>query len=279
MFLVSAFAKAWDAEAFADMLLLYGPRWFSVGAPLVIFIEAVLGMSLLLRVAPRRTSVLADVFLVTVSAIFAYGWLAKGIEDCGCFGLLSRLYTGKPWMTFARNAVFILLSVPGLMDDTVTRKPSKAKWAAAMIVAAAACFICGLAMRQSFELPRWTSVKTDSREQTLEKLKGVYPLDADSTYFVYLFSFSCIHCQDSYANVEQYRQIHAVDKVVGIAIEDETARERFYRIYQPQIDIRTISHDQMAHITGSLPVGLIIRSDSIIHAEAGAIIAPGILVK
>ena len=42
MFLLSAFAKAWDAEAFADMLLLYGQPWFSIGAPLVICVEAVL---------------------------------------------------------------------------------------------------------------------------------------------------------------------------------------------------------------------------------------------
>ena len=89
MFLVSAFAKAWDGESFADMLLQYGPSWFSIGAPIVIATEAILGMLLLLRVSPRRCAYAADVFLITVSAIFAYGVLAKGIEDCGCFGALS----------------------------------------------------------------------------------------------------------------------------------------------------------------------------------------------
>ena len=92
MFLFSAFAKAWDAEAFADMLLLYGPQWFSIGAPILIMVEAVLGMTLVMRVQTRWTAIAADFFLVIVSAIFAYGVLTKGIQDCGCFGIFSKIF-------------------------------------------------------------------------------------------------------------------------------------------------------------------------------------------
>lgn len=280
VFLVSAFAKAWDAEAFADMLLLYGPKWFSVGAPLIIGVEAVMGMFLLLRISPRRMAVLADCFLVIVSGIFAYGVLTKGITDCGCFGALSKLYTGKPWTTFARNAVLLLVSIPALKYRTDTKPASLWQVIATMCVTAAACFICGLAMRPTFELPRWrTAVKTDSRTETLNKLNALYPFDSDSTYFVYLFSFSCIHCQNYYANVEQYQKMHVADKVIGIAVEDEQAQERFYRVYQPEIEIRTISHRQMADITGSLPVGYFIRENAIQYTQSGSVFAPGILMQ
>ena len=37
LFLVSAFAKAWEADVFATMLLQYGPQWFGVWAPIIIF--------------------------------------------------------------------------------------------------------------------------------------------------------------------------------------------------------------------------------------------------
>ena len=106
IFLFSAFAKAWDAEAFADMLLLYGPQWFSIGAPIIIMIEAVLGMALVMRFKTRWSAIAADCFLVVVSAIFAYGVLAKGIQDCGCFGIFSKMFTGKPWVTFVRNLLW-----------------------------------------------------------------------------------------------------------------------------------------------------------------------------
>ena len=279
MFLVSAFAKAWDAEAFADMLLQYGQPWFGIGAPIIIAVEAVLGMTLLMRVAPRWTAIAADAFLVTVSAIFAYGLLAKGITDCGCFGALSKLYTGKPWMTFTRNALFGLISVPAIMDGSQNNKNLWPKICATLLVTAVACFICGLSMRKSYQLPNWSTVKTDSREQTMEKLMKVYPFNADSTYFVYLFSFSCAHCQNSFANVEQYQRLQLVDKVLGIAIDDEEAKERFFRVYRPEIEIITIENDTMANITGSLPIGLFIRGDSIKHTEVASITSPGIFVK
>ena len=92
LFLVSAFAKAWDANSFAVMLTQYGPEWFSIGAPIIIAIESLLGTALLLRVKPRWSAVAADAFLVVVSLIFAYGVVVKGIQDCGCFGALSRWF-------------------------------------------------------------------------------------------------------------------------------------------------------------------------------------------
>lgn len=280
MFLVSAFAKAWDGEAFADMLLLYGPQWFSIGAPVIIMIEAVLGMFLLLRVHPRITVMAADTFLIVVSLIFAYGTLALGIEDCGCFGALSHLYTGKPWMTFARNGVFLLISVPAWIYSAKDNENHQlTKLIATLIAASAACFICGLAMHRTFDLPDISSTKFDTRNQTMEKLCNIYPFSSDSTYVVYLFSFSCAHCQNSFANVQQFEQFHVVDKVMGIAIDDAEAHERFYRIYQPQISILTIPHDTMTQITGQLPEVLLIRDKRIQSIESGSVTSPGIFLE
>ena len=134
-------------------------------------------------------------------------------------------------------------------------------------------------MRASFELPKWSHAKTENRTKTMEKLQALYPFEGDSVYIVYLFSFSCAHCQNSFANVQQYQQFKAADKVLGIAIEDEEAQARFERIYQPQIEIRTIPQNEMASITGQLPVCLLIRGDSIRHVETGFVTSPGIFLK
>lgn len=278
LFLVSAFAKAWDAEVFAQMLLLYGSPNLGVVAPVIIMIEALLGTALLLRIHPRWAALAADCFLVLVSLIFAYGVLFRGITDCGCFGALSRLYTGRPWVTFVRNAVFLVISIPALREWTNVRHTPWWKIGIAVIISSMACFASGLSMRQSFELPNLHATRRANWDETMDKLNAVYPFSKDSTYFVYLFSFSCAYCQNGFANVEQYQRLHIADKVVGIAIEDAEARERFYRIYQPQIAIQTIPNDSMAHITGTLPVALFISGGKIQKAESGGVTSPGIFL-
>ena len=279
IFLVSAFAKAWDGEAFADMLLRYGPRWFSIGAPVIILIETVLGMMLILRLKVRWCAWASDLFLIFVSAVFAYGWLAKGITECGCFGALSSLYESKPYITFVRNAVMLCISVPLLSHYERKESSVWLKMCAVVTIAALTCFLCGLSMRKSFVLPKWSAVRSQSGVGAIEKLQTVYPFSADSTYFVYLFSFTCPHCQNSIANVQQYQQFNVVDKVIGIAVENEEAQERFYRIYQPQIEIITIPKDTMKSITNHLPIGLILKENKIQKAEGGFINSPGLNIK
>lgn len=279
IFLFSAFAKAWDAEAFADMLLQYGPQWFSIGAPIIIMAEAILGMALVLRAKTRWSAICADCFLVIVSAIFAYGVLAKGIQDCGCFGVFSKLFTGKPWVTFVRNALFVAISIPAILDSNRKVRYVYPKVCLTIVVAAMACFVCGLSMRKSYKLPKISQVRSNNRSKVMEKLNEIYSFNSDSTYVVYLFSFTCPHCQNSFANVQQFQQFNVADKVIGIAVEDQEAQERFYRIYKPEIDIITIPKEQMELITNQLPIGMSIRENSIKKAEVGFITSPGLFLK
>ena len=279
IFLFSAFAKAWDAEAFADMLLQYGPQWFSIGAPIIIMAESVLGMALVLQIKTRWSAILADCFLVIVSAIFAYGVLAKGIQDCGCFGVFSKLFTGKPWVTFVRNALFVAISIPAILDSNRKVRYVYPKVCLTIVVAAMACFVCGLSMRKSYKLPKISQVRSNNRSKVMEKLNEIYSFNSDSTYVVYLFSFTCPHCQNSFANVQQFQQFNVADKVIGIAVEDQEAQERFYRIYKPEIDIITIPKEQMEQITNQLPIGMSIRENLIKKAEVGFITSPGLFLK
>lgn len=279
MFLFSAFAKAWDAETFADMLLQYGPQWFSIGAPVIIMAESVLGMALVLHIKTRWSAICADCFLVIVSAIFAYGVLAKGIQDCGCFGVFSKLFTGKPWVTFVRNALFVAISIPAILDSNRKVRYIYPKVCLTIVVAAMACFVCGLSMRKSYKLPKISQVRSNNRSKVMEKLNEIYSFNSDSTYVVYLFSFTCPHCQNSFANVQQFQQFNVADKVIGIAVEDQEAQERFYRIYKPEIDIITIPKEQMELITNQLPVGMSIKENSIKNAEVGFITSPGLFLE
>ena len=279
MFLISALAKAWDADMFAFTLRQYGFPWFGVIAAVVIACEAVLGMCLLLQIRPKWSAIAADVFLVVVSAVFAYGVLAKGIEDCGCFGVLDSYHNAKPWVSFVRNAVFMVLTVPILMADQRVEKHLTGKLIAMVQILAIVCFISGLAMNRSFSLPRLGTEEGMNETEMMEKLQAEYPFSSDSTYVVYLFSFDCPHCQNFYANVEQYQQFGIVDKVIGIAVEHEEAQARFERIYQPKIEILMIPKSRMSAITPILPVAVHIAEGAIQEIEGGMIASPGIFME
>ena len=279
VFLLSSVVKAWDAESFADTLLQYGPHWMGVGAPVVIVIEAILGMMLLLRVRVRDCAIGSCVFLVSVSAVFAYGVLAKGITDCGCFGQLFPWMNGKPYLVFLRNTLLVGISIPAWFRLSGKECLEWPKMIVILLVTAAIAFISGLSMHRSYRLPKWSSVRTDSRSETMRKLQSVCPLSADSSYYVYLFSFTCPHCLNSFANVQQYGRLHVVDRVVYIAVSDEDAQARFERIYQPEDSIITISKQEMAQITGQLPVGLLIKGNTIERSEVSFILSPGIFME
>ncbi len=279
IFLFSALTKAWDAETFADMLLQYGPQWFSIGAPIIICIEVILAMALLLRIHPIQSAFCTDCFLIIVSIIFAYGVLEKEIENCGCFGIYSNLFTNKPWVTFTRNILLLTISIPIFLHKNSSEKFVWQKGLITIFITAAACFICGLSMKKSYTLPKISHSKIEKKTKTLEKLNEIYTFDSNTSYIVYLFSFSCQHCQNSFANVQQFQQFNTVDKVIGIAIEDSIAMERFYRIYKPEIEIITITKDKMWNITNQLPIGIFIKNNSIIKTEIGSITSPGLFIK
>lgn len=279
MFLVSAFLKAWDADTFATMLHEYGPSWFGVVAPMVIACEAVLGLCLLLQIRLKWTALAADIFLIIVSAGFAYGVLAKGIEDCGCFGAIGRYHSAKPWVSFVRNAVFMLLTVPIFLAEKKEEKHLTRKLIVMVPVLAIVGFISGLAMKKSFSLPRFGTEEGMNETEMMAKLQAEYPFSSDSTYVVYLFSFTCPHCQNYYANVEQYQRFGLADKVLGFAVEDEEAQARFERIYQPQIEIITIPKSRMSAITPILPIAVYIGNGTIQDIEEGVVFSPGVFME
>ena len=278
LFLVSAFAKAWDADTFAVTLREYGLHWFGVWAPMIIAVEAVLGLCLLMQIRLKWTALAADIFLVIVSAGFAYGVLAKGIEDCGCFGALDRYHSAKPWVSFVRNAVFMLLTVPIFLAEKKEEKGLTRKLIVMVPVLAIIGFVSGLAMKKSFSLPRFGTEEGMNETEMMAKLQAEYPFSSDSTYVVYLFSFTCPHCQNYYANVEQYQRFGLADKVLGLAVEDEEAQARFERIYQPQIEIITIPKNRMSAITPILPIAVYIGNDTIRDIEEGVVFSPGVFM-
>lgn len=276
VFLVSGFAKAWSAGDFADTVLQYGPAWFSVFAPLIILSELVLGTMLMCNLYTQWVSLMSAIFLIVVSLIYAYGILFLGITDCGCFGSIDILRT-KPWVTYCRNSVLIILSLTLWRYNTSKVIHPLRKLVLVFAVTIVGCFLTGMTLGTSYTLPKihLTHFKPISTHDF--GMDDIVSFSSDSVYAVYLFSFTCPHCQNAFANVEQYQTMHVVDKVLGIAIADSVAQEVFDQLYHPVIDIITIPSEQMSSLTHSLPMLMLIENDTIRNAVEESVSSPGIL--
>ena len=275
IFLLSGLLKATNTAAFADLMSQYGATWLGLGAPLIILAEIIIGLLLVFGFFPKYTAVAASAFLLIVSGVYLYGIYAKGITDCGCFGPLTWL-NSKPWITFLRNAVLLGLLVPSVLTSDATRQASTSTITFMAVIATIVMFMCGFSMHGARCLQKQHIFQAKAlAESPLAEYVTVHP---DSTYLVFAFSYSCPYCQNSIGNVNQYVPMGMADRVIGLAVEDSVARERFERLFETDFEIREISAMQMYRLSNTMPTTFFIRHDSIVSQYSGMVVSPALLL-
>ena len=275
VFLLSGLLKSIDTAAFADLMSQYGASWFGYAAPLIILIEVLLGIILVFGYYPNHITWASISFLFVVSLIYLYGVSARGITDCGCFGPLTWL-NSKPWLTFTRNGVLLAMLFPSLFVSGQTSRPTFSSVVFMAVIAIVVMFMCGFSMH---------GAKCLHKEQHYQPVALTdSPLSAhvtcpyDSTCLVFAFSYGCPYCQNSIGNVNQYLPMGVADKVIGLAVEDTIARNRFKRIFETNFEIREISALQMYSLSRTLPKTFFIRHDSIIMQYTGMVVSPALMI-
>lgn len=273
VFLLSGLLKAIDSAAFANLMSQYGFSWLGFGAPIIILIEILLGILLVFGFYSKQITWSSIAFLFVVSLVYLYGVIFKGITDCGCFGPLTWL-NSKPWLTFARNSVLLALLVPSLLKAEDSSSPTIPSVIFMAVIAVVVMFMCGFSMH---------GAKCLQKEKTFQpiplaesRLASLVTCSSDSTYLVFAFSYTCPYCQNSIGNVNQYTQMHAVDKVIGLALEDLIAQARFERLFDVNFEIRHLSRFEMSRLSATLPVTFMIRHDSIISQYTGMVVSPAL---
>lgn len=275
IFIMSSFLKATDAAAFADLMGRYGAEWFGYAAPVLIAVEFLLGTLLAFNLYPRIVAVATMLFVLSVSAIYLYGVLGHNITNCGCFGPLTWL-NSRPWITFIRNGILLVLLVPSIFKPQQCTRISKTSLICIAIVAVAVMFMCGYSFSDAQCLKQKHSFQPVPLAD--KDLARFVTCHQDSTYLIFAFSYGCPYCQNSIGNVSQYVSMGMVDKVIGLAVSDSVGRERFDRLFDVDFEIREISDFQMYRLTGILPTTWYIRHDSIVRQNSGMVISPALLI-
>lgn len=275
VFLISGLLKSINTATFADLMSQYGAMWLGFAAPLVILIEVFLGILLVFNFFPKHVTWASISFLCAVSFIYLYGVSARGITDCGCFGPLTWL-NSKPWLTFTRNAVLLAMLLPSLFVSEQTTRPTISSVIFMAGIAVVIMFMCGFSMPGAKCLQKEKSYQPVALEDS--PLSAHVTCHYDSTCLVFAFSYGCPYCQNSIGNVNQYLPMGVADKVIGLAVEDTVARNRFNRIFETNFEIREISALQMYNLSRTLPTTFFIRHDSIIMQYTGMVASPALMI-
>ena len=276
VFLLSGLLKAIDTAAFADLMSEYGATWFGFVAPLIIFIEIFLGIMLVFDFYAKPISWATAIFLLVVSSIYLYGVTARGITNCGCFGPITWL-NSKPWLTFTRNGILLGMLVPTLIR--LQEKSKEISIPSVIFMAAIAVivmFMCGFSIHGAKCLQRQNTFQPIALDES--PLSEYVTVHSDSTYLIFAFSYSCPYCQNSIGNVNQYVPMGMADRVVGLAVEDSVARERFERLFETDFEIQEISALQMYRLSNTMPTTFFIRHDSIVSQYTGMVVSPALLI-
>lgn len=275
VFAVSGLFKAADAAAFANLMGQYGAQWFGFAAPLLIAAEILLAVLLIFNICPRAVSACAISFIVSVSVVYLYGLLLRGITDCGCFGTLTWLNT-KPWLTFTRNGILVVLLLPSLLRPQEGDQLTTNSVLFIAIVGIIVMFMCGFSFRGA-ECLQKKSKPFEAQPLSESRLSDMVACSPDSTYLVFAFSYSCPYCLNSIGNINQYVSMGTVDKVIGIAAANDSAKERFMQQFEVRFEIREVSQFSMMQLTSTLPTIYHIRHDSVVMQYSGMAISPALM--
>ena len=265
VFLVSGMAKALDIAIFSKVITQYGFENLYFISPLIVMAEVLIGLLLVFQLWQRWSAFAGVVLVFGFTLIYTYGLVFKGIEDCGCFGKITALNT-SPVFTFVRNAVLIYLLI------AVWRKGENRANINKWIIVTALIFMCLVSFMSGYSF-RYVGKSKKPKEYQAQAVKGsilneFVTTSNDSTYLVFVFTYSCAHCLNSIANLKEYEQSGVVDKVVGLAIGDSVIGKKFAEDFKPNFPVKNYSKE-LLRLTNDFPTAYYIKKDSIIAILSG----------
>lgn len=266
-FLISGFAKAFNPDTFVNLISSYGIAYPHIIAPIIIFIELLLGFSLIFGVYLKYSSLATICIVVVFTIIYTYGYLGLDVKDCGCYGNISFL-NRSPLLLYLRNLLIIVGAAIVYIYSASKPIHNSIFYLSATLMFVGA-FICGYSSHNITKEKEYSYYDHIALSQ--HPLRDFIKTSADSIYLVTVFSYSCPHCINTIGNIEQFMQFNVVDKIIGIAIENEEAELEFRKIFNLTFSVHNYSYDIISKVSTDFPISYFIKNDSIVRVIKGEI--------
>lgn len=273
IFLLSGVGKMLNVILFQDLINQLGIAGLHLLAPLIIWIELVLAFTLCFQIHLKQVSLASIILLIIFTGVYTFGYVVKGVTDCGCFGSFT-LFTTSPMFVYVRN-ISMIIAANYLYFSKYQLKSNKSKWIkiVAIIFAVTIAFITGI----SFHPFAFTHQEHPWKDKTITELN--LPLDSTGSqnqlYFFY--TFSCPHCLNSIENILATQRYGIVDTIKAFAISDDISAtdsiRKVWEIRYPNLKTSIISSKTYAEIN-AFPTTLIVKHDSIVNVWIGEVPSP-----
>lgn len=263
-FIISGVAKALDAVKFGELLSGYGFEQLYMLAPVIIFVELLLGMSLFLGITTKLSSAATAITLIVFTGVYTYGHIAYGISNCGCYGRIGFLES-SPTVVYIRNCVLLCGALWVYRQSEWSFRPVHISvFYSAVVFASVGAYVCGYTFSHHSRVERPESRSSfEPVALSAHNLRNFIDVSADSTYLVTVFSYSCPHCINTMGNVEQYQRLHYVDRVIGIGVDSSDSDSSFRQVFNPPFEVMDYGSEQISELTSEFPVSYFISDDTV----------------
>jgi hypothetical protein len=113
-------------------------------------------------------------------------------------------------------------------------------------------------------------VATNFKDQPISRAipERIYRFSPDTSYAVFLFSYTCPHCMNAIENLKKYKG-GFVDEIIGLNVEDTAGRADFMRNFDPGFRICDVPLKDVYRISNRFPVTIICRNNKVEGAFIG----------
>lgn len=203
--------------------------------------------------------------VIGFTIIYTYGLITRNIHNCGCFGNIAFINDG-PILLYSKNFILISLGCWGIKytsNDHISQTTPRS-WLFVFLLSIITTFTCG----QTFSPIKRSKVSYKPKVlKDTELSKFIVPIK-DKSQLVFLFSYTCPHCLNSIANLNEYENSNHVDTIIGLALGNSTEEAAFRKNFNATFNYKTID-SSIFQVTTSFPRAFLIRGDSIIMEYPG----------
>ena len=275
LFIASAALKALDVYSFAVQVSYYGivkepESLVRAVAFAMIGVESVLGVALLAGVRRGGKVLFATAaLLIGFTALIAYGWLFKGLKDCGCFGAYMQM---GPVPSMIKNVVLLAMTAVawyGTRAQTqphpetaeggdAPAEPTPARRQLVLPILGIAVILLAFAFGKSAPAPT-NAVPTNGNNADAPFAKfqpdlGGAPVPLDKgEFFVAMLSATCEHCQAATAVLNDLAATPGIPQIAGIVGGTEDEFKAFMATTAPDFPVQRIDMIPFMSLIGNAP--------------------------
>lgn len=231
VFIAAAGIKATDPGLFATQITSYGFTPASLGpalAYLLILVELVLGVAVVVQVAPRlgTTALLAllGVFIVAT----AIAWSQGNVRECGCFG---RAAARGPLGVILEDILFVALGVLALRFRKATAAP-RPRWILFLLLLPLTLAAPWVGPR--LPVDRWVTPIAPGADLSNMAVDGLKVPLQEGLVFLALLGTDCAPCIAALPTLDEIAQAEKGRvEVVGVLAGDQRAARAFRMDHVP----------------------------------------------